>query len=223
VSGHPDRGRDQAAEEVVLGPATRRERIVVATGNRNKLAEIRAILAAAGHDVELVAMTELGVESPVEDGDTFAANALLKARACAAGTGLSAIADDSGLEVDALGGEPGIYSARYAGPDADDAANNARLRAALAGHPGAARTARFVCAAAFVTPEGAETVVRGDMPGRIVDTPRGAGGFGYDPLFVADATEDGRTNAELAPAEKDVISHRGAAFRALAAELSSGG
>ncbi|MEX2549684.1 MAG: non-canonical purine NTP pyrophosphatase, partial [Nitriliruptoraceae bacterium] len=129
----------------------------------------------------------------------------------------------SGLEVDALGGQPGIYSARYAGPDADDDANNAKLRASLAQHPGAARTARFVCAAAMVTPEGRETVVRGEMPGHIVDTPRGTGGFGYDPLFVADATDDERTNAELAPGEKDAISHRGAAFRALAAALSSGG
>jgi len=225
VSGHPGDRVDQPGagpDEVVLGPATRLERVVVATGNRSKLAEIRAILAEAGHDLELVAMTELGVESPVEDGDTFEANALLKARACAVATGLTAIADDSGLEVDALGGAPGIHSARYAGPDADDDANNAKLRAALARHPGAARTARFVCAAATVTPEGAELVVRGEMPGRLVDSPRGDGGFGYDPLFVADATEDGRTNAELTPTEKDAVSHRGAAFRALAAALSSG-
>ena len=226
MSGESGDGSDDRAagsDEVVLGPATRLERIVVATGNRGKLVEIRAILAEAGHDVKLVAMTELGVESPVEDGDTFEANALIKARACAAATSLTAIADDSGLEVDALGGAPGIYSARYAGPDADDDANNAKLRAALTSHPGAARTARFVCAAATVTPEGAETVVRGEMPGRIVDSPRGTGGFGYDPLFVADATEDGRTNAELTPTEKDAISHRGAAFRALAAAFSSGG
>jgi len=223
VSGRRgDGGTDVGADEVVLGPATRLERIAVATGNPGKLAEIRAILAEAGRDVELVAMTELGVESPVEDGDTFEANALVKARAGAAATGLTAIADDSGLEVDALGGAPGIHSARYAGPEADDDANNAKLRAALTRHPGAARTARFVCAAAIVTPEGAETVVRGEMLGRIVDSPRGDGGFGYDPLFIADATDDGRTNAELTAEEKDAISHRGAAFRALAAELNSG-
>ncbi len=195
------------------------QRIVVATGNPHKLAEIRAILTDAGLDVELVPMTELGVPEPVEDGDTFAANALLKARACAAATGLPAIADDSGLEVDALGGEPGVRSARYAGEPSDDARNNAKLVAALAGVPEQRRTARFVCAAAAVAPDGREVVVRGTMEGRIVDRPRGAHGFGYDPHFVSDAAGGQRTNAELAPAEKDAISHRGAAFRQLASRL----
>ncbi len=195
------------------------QRIVVATGNPHKLAEIRAILTDAGLDVELVPMTELGVPEPVEDGDTFAANALLKARACAAATGLPAIADDSGLEVDALGGEPGVRSARYAGEPSDDARNNAKLVAALAGVPEQRRTARFVCAAAAVAPDGREVVVRGTMEGRIVDRPRGAHGFGYDPHFVSDAAGGQRTNAELAPAEKDAISHRGAAFRQRASRL----
>ena len=190
-------------------------RIVVATGNPGKLAEIRAILAADHLDVELVAMSELGVDSPEEHGETFEANALLKAHACAQATGLPALADDSGLEVDALGGEPGVRSARYAGEPADDAANNAKLVAALSDVPAEQRTARFVCAAALVTPDGSEQVVRGTMEGRIVDEPRGDHGFGYDPHFVSEAIGNGRTNAELTPSEKDAISHRGAAFRAL--------
>lgn len=194
-------------------------RVVVATANPHKLAEIHAILAAVGVELDLVAMTTLGVPSPVEDGETFEANALLKARACATATGLPAIADDSGLEVDALDGAPGVYSARYAGDDGDDDANNAKLLAAIAEVPVEDRTARFVCVAAAVTPDGTEVAVRGEMPGRIVHELRGAHGFGYDPLFVADATGDGRTNGELPPAEKDAISHRGAAFRELAAAL----
>jgi XTP/dITP diphosphohydrolase len=194
-------------------------RVVVATGNAHKVDEIRAILTAAGVALELVPMTELGVPSPVEDGDTFAANALLKARACAQATGLPALADDSGLEVDALDGAPGVHSARYAGEPTDDAANNAKLLAALADVPPEARTARFVCAAALVTPDGAEVVRRGTMEGRVV-TPAGDGGFGYDPLFLAAATTDGRTNGQLAPEEKDAISHRGAAFAVLANDLA---
>jgi XTP/dITP diphosphohydrolase len=192
-------------------------RVVVATGNAHKLAEIERILD--GLDVELVAMSELGVPSPVEDGDTFEANALIKARACAEATGLPAIADDSGLEVDALGGAPGVHSARYAGPEADDGANNAKLVAELTGRPEGERTARFVCAAVVVTPGGREAVVRGTMGGRVVDDARGEHGFGYDPHFVSDAAGDGRTNGELTPAEKDAISHRGAAFRALRPEV----
>ena len=195
--------------------------IVVATGNAHKVTEIAAILAAAGLDeVQLVPMTELGVPSPVEDGDTFAANARIKARACVAATGRPALADDSGLAVDALDGEPGVFSARYAGPDASDADNNAKLVAALTDVPPAQRTGRFVCAAALVTPDGTEVVREGEMPGRIVPA-AGTYGCGYDPLFLADATTDGRTNGELTPAEKDAISHRGAAFRVLAADLAA--
>ena len=194
-------------------------RVVVATANRHKLTEIRAILAAAGLEVELVAMTELDVPSPVEDGETFEANALIKARACARATGLTAIADDSGLAVDALEGAPGVYSARYAGEDADDDANNAKLLSELAEVPDERRTARFVCAAAAVGPNGGEIVLRGVMPGRVVHEPRGDNGFGYDPLFVADETGDARTNGELTPEDKDAISHRGAAFRMLADHL----
>jgi XTP/dITP diphosphohydrolase len=188
-------------------------RVVVATGNAHKLREIARILD--GLDLELVSMVDLGVQSPVEDGETFEANALLKARACAEATGLPALADDSGLEVDALGGDPGVWSARYAGEPSDDAANNAKLVAELASVPDERRTARFVCAAAVAVPDGREQAVRGTMEGRIVDEARGVHGFGYDPHFVSDAAGDGRTNGELTPDEKDAISHRGAAFRAL--------
>ncbi len=187
--------------------------IVVATANTHKLAEITAILR--DFPVELVSMDRFGVPSPVEDGVTFEDNALIKARACAQATGLAAIADDSGLEVDALDGDPGVRSARYAGEPTDDAANNAKLLAALSDIPPAARTARFVCAAAVVLPDGTERVVRATMEGRIVDAPRGQHGFGYDPLFVSDVDPQQRTNAELTPDEKDAMSHRGAAFRAL--------
>jgi XTP/dITP diphosphohydrolase len=192
-------------------------RVVVATGNQHKLGEIRAILA--GLDVELVSMRAFDLPEPVEDGDTFEANALIKARACAAATGLPALADDSGLAVDALAGAPGVHSARYAGEPGDDQANNRKLLAALADVPVERRTGRFVCAAAIVLPDGREQVVRGTMEGRVVTEPRGEAGFGYDPLFVSDAAGDGRTNAELSAQEKDAISHRGAAFRALRAHV----
>ena len=190
-------------------------RVVVATGNRGKLAELDRILDGIG--VELVPMADLDLASPVEDGDTFAENALIKARAATEATGSPAIADDSGLEVDALGGAPGVRSARYAADhpafgDGDEA-NNARLVHELARVPDEPRTARFVCAAALVLPDGREFVERGTMEGRIVDEPRGDRGFGYDPHFVANG--EARTNAELSAEEKDARSHRGAAFRAL--------
>lgn len=203
------------------GVATDPTELVVATGNAHKVTEIAAILGVAGlSQVRLVPMAELGVPSPVEDGDTFADNALIKARACVAATGRAALADDSGLVVDALDGAPGVRSARYAGPDASDADNNAKLVAALADVPDAQRTARFVCAAALVTPDGVEVVREGRMEGRIVAA-AGAHGFGYDPLFQAEATTDGRTNAQLAREEKDAISHRGAAFGALADDVAT--
>ena len=186
-------------------------RLVVASGNEGKRREIAAILT--GLDVELVAMSDLGVASPVETGDTFEANALLKAHAVVEATGLPALADDSGLEVDALDGRPGVRSARYAGEGARDRDNNARLLAELAGVSSPQRTARFVCAAALVTPDGDEVLVRGLMEGHIAEAPRGEHGFGYDPLFVA--AGERRTNAELPPEIKDARSHRGAAFRAL--------
>jgi XTP/dITP diphosphohydrolase len=192
-------------------------RLVLASGNAKKRAELLALLD--GLDVEVVSMTDLGLEGPVEDGETFEANALKKARAVVEATGEPAVADDSGLEVDALDGAPGVRSARYAGDEATDTENNAELLLALEGVPRDRRTARFVCAAALVTPEGEEHVVRGTMEGRIIESPRGKGGFGYDPYFVGDAEH--RTNAELSPAEKDVVSHRGAALRALRPHLEA--
>lgn len=195
-------------------------RVVVATGNAHKLEEIRSILGTDrpgdGPTLDLVSMRDLGVPEPVEDGTTFEANALLKARACARATGLPALADDSGLEVDVLGGEPGVRSARYAGEPSDDQANNAKLVAALRDVPAEQRAARFVCAAAVALPGGRETVVRGTMEGHIIDEPRGEHGFGYDPYFVVGSpVSDGRTSAQLSPAEKDAVSHRGRAFRKL--------
>lgn len=186
-------------------------RIVLATNNGRKREELERILA--GLDVELVPMGELGLASPVEDGDTFEANALLKARAAASATGLPALADDSGLEVDALDGEPGVISSRWAGTDGDDAANNAKLVRRLRDVPADQRTARFVAVAALVTPDGWEHTTRGTMEGRVRDHPTGDGGFGYDPYFVAAGNQV--SNAELSPAQKDAISHRGAAFRAI--------
>jgi XTP/dITP diphosphohydrolase len=199
-------------------------RVVVATGNAHKLAEIARLIDAEGLGITLVPMAELGVPSPVEDGETFTENALIKARACVAATGLPAIADDSGITVDALGGAPGVRSARFAGEDADDDANNLLLLVSLAA-AGAetpdARRAAFVCAAALALPDGTSHVALGRMDGRVVDAPRGEHGFGYDPLFVADVSGDGRTNAELTPQEKDAISHRAAAFAALTPELAA--
>lgn len=186
-------------------------RIVLATNNPKKRRELERILD--GLDVQLVPMGELGLPSPEEDGDTFEDNALIKARAAASATGLPALADDSGLEVDALGGEPGVVSSRWAGTDGDDAANNAKLVRFLADVPEDQRSARFVAVAALVTPDGEAHTVRGVMAGRVRDHPTGDAGFGYDPYFVADGKDV--SNAELSPAEKDAISHRGAAFRAI--------
>ena len=186
-------------------------KLVVATNNVKKLEELRRILD--GLDVQLLTMEEVGLDSPVEDGATFEANALIKARAAAEATGLTALADDSGLEVDALGGEPGVHSSRYAGVETDDLANNHKLIAQLHAIPAGDRTARFVCAAALVTDDGREWTTRGTMEGRIIDEPRGTNGFGYDPHFVSDG--ETRTNGELPPHEKDARSHRGAAFRAI--------
>lgn len=187
------------------------QRIVLATRNRGKLAELRRILD--GLDVELVPADELGLEDVEETGTTFEDNALLKARAAADESGLPAMADDSGLVVDALGGAPGVRSARYAGTHGDDEANNDKLLRELADVPEEERSARFVCAAALVAADGREWVRHGSMEGRIIRAPRGDGGFGYDPLFVSDG--ETRTNAELPAEVKDARSHRGAAFRAV--------
>jgi XTP/dITP diphosphohydrolase len=198
-------------------------RVVVATANQHKLDEIRALLDDVIEGLELVPMGALGVASPEEDGDTFADNALIKARACVAATGLPAIADDSGIEVDALDGAPGVRSARYAGEPSDDAANHLLLLVSLAAKGAQTpeqRRATFVAAVAVVSADGREEVFEGRMHGHLVASPRGTNGFGYDPLFVADDTLDGRTNGELSPAEKDAISHRGRAMRALRPRLA---
>lgn len=189
--------------------ARARPRLVLASGNRGKLVELRRMLE--GLQVEVVAMQDLGLPSPVEDGDTFEANALLKARAATIGTGLAAIADDSGLEVDALDGAPGVMSARFAGAHGDDRANNRRLLAELGGTQD--RSARFVAAVAVVLPDEREWVVRGTMEGQILHAAEGSKGFGYDPLFRAQGQHV--SNGMLAPEVKDRLSHRGAALRAI--------
>jgi XTP/dITP diphosphohydrolase len=181
-------------------------RLVVATRNAHKLREFERLLPG----VRLDPLPD-GVATPPEDGDTYAANALIKARAAAAATGRTAIADDSGIEAEALGGAPGVRTARYAGPHATDAENLAKLHAeAPAGSP-----LRYVCAIAHVTPAGEEHVFEATCTGTKAPMPRGERGFGYDPLFVPDDTPDGRTMAELPDAEKDAISHRGRAAREL--------
>ena len=193
-------------------------RVVLATNNAHKLAELRRIIGAAAPDIEVLGLADLPrYPEPAETGRTFADNALLKARACVAATGLPALADDSGLEVDVLNGMPGVRSARWAGPGASDADNNALLLRQLHDVPSDQRTARFVCAMAAVLPDGAEHVRLGVMSGRLTAAPVGDNGFGYDPLFVADGQTV--TNAELSPAAKDEISHRGQAIRAMAPVL----
>ena len=189
-------------------------RVMLATNNEAKLAELRRILAAIAPNVQVLGLADAPrYPQPAETERTFAGNALLKARACLAATGLPALADDSGLEVDVLNGMPGVRSARWAGPQADDSANNSLLLRQLADVLPADRTARFVCAMAAVLPNGTEHVRLGVMSGHLVAAPMGDNGFGYDPLFVADGQT--MTNAELAPAAKDEISHRGQAVRAI--------
>ena len=196
-------------------------RVVLATGNAGKLREMRAILE--DHDLEVIAQSELGIVPPPEDGDTFAANALIKARHAAAASGLPAIADDSGIEVDALGGRPGLYSARYAGEPANDRANNEKLMTELAEVPAAMRTARYRCAMAFVrdASDPAPIVAQASWEGSIGFGPRGTGGFGYDPYVIV--AGDSRTVAEMPEAEKNRVSHRGQALAALAAAMKMAG
>jgi XTP/dITP diphosphohydrolase len=195
-------------------------RLVLATGNAGKLREMREILAPWQVDVQaLSAFTQSAAE---ETGLTFVENALLKARFAARASGLPAIADDSGLEVDALHGAPGIYSARYAGPTADDTANNAKLLHELAAVPEALRTARYRCAMVLLRwPEDPSPVIaQAAWEGRIGQQLRGSGGFGYDPLFLLD--DGARTAAELDADEKNQRSHRGQALRGLVAALAAG-
>ncbi|MCZ3389758.1 MAG: RdgB/HAM1 family non-canonical purine NTP pyrophosphatase [Actinomycetia bacterium] len=190
-------------------------RVVLATRNAHKVVEVRRILAEAGLAVDLVGMDAFPDAPEVaETGLTFEENALLKARAIAQATGLPAIADDSGLAVDVLGGMPGIFSARWAGGHGDDIANLQLVLAQLSDVADGHRGAAFVCAAAIARQGGDEHVVRGELRGRLTREPRGTNGFGYDPIFCPDGER--RTTAEMEPREKDAISHRGVAFRALA-------
>lgn len=200
------------------GPVPRE--LVLATGNAGKLAEIRAMLAGLHWRVR--PQSDFGIETPPEDGDTFLANALIKARHAARVSGLPAIADDSGLEVDALGGRPGIHSARYAGPGCSSADNNRRLLAELAGIAPPSRGARFRCTVVLVRgPDDlAPLVAEGCWEGAIAQAPRGHGGFGYDPLFVP--VGGALTVAELPAAAKNRASHRGQALRRLVETLRSG-
>jgi XTP/dITP diphosphohydrolase len=191
--------------------------IVVATGNKGKVAEIAAALAA--QSVKVLSLANLGdIPEAVESGDTFEANAVLKATHYSLCTGKPCLADDSGLEVDALGGAPGVYSARYAGENAGDADNNRKLLAELECVPKAERTARFRCVLAYVDPDGTLLTAQGTCEGVILGEPRGQGGFGYDPLFYV--PELGKTLAELALAEKNAVSHRGQALKNMASKLA---
>lgn len=190
-------------------------RIVLATRNAHKLEELHRILDAAGLDVDLVGATEFpDLPDIPETESTFAGNALLKAREIARLTGLPAVADDSGLCIDALNGMPGILSARWSGRHGDDAANLRLVLGQLDDVPDRRRGAAFHCAAAIALPDGTERVVEGTIDGTIIREPRGSGGFGYDPIFVPLGAD--RTLAEIPAAEKDAISHRGRALEALA-------
>ena len=190
-------------------------RMILASKNAHKLVELRRILEQVGLDIDLVGISEFPDLPDVDEtGTSFAANALLKARAISAFTGLPAIADDSGICVDALNGMPGIYSARWAGTHGDDEANLNLLIAQLDHVPAKRRGAAFHCAAAIVTPEGDERVVEGTLDGVLITERRGSNGFGYDPIFMPLGYQV--TTAEMSDAHKDAISHRGRALQALA-------
>ena len=194
-------------------------RVVVASRNRHKLREIGVLLAEAGLPWDLVSIDQVAPDCALlEEEPTFEGNALSKARQAAASSGLPALADDSGIEVDALGGAPGVYSARWSGEPCDDARNNQKMLRELAGVPPERRTARYRCVAAFVDPaRGLEIVRAGTCEGRLLESPRGTGGFGYDPLFLVESL--GRTMAVITLEEKNRLSHRAAAFRQLARAL----
>jgi XTP/dITP diphosphohydrolase len=196
------------------------ERIVLASNNRGKLAEFRDLLGGLG--IELIPQSELGIAEVEETGLTFVENALIKARHAARETGLPALADDSGLCVDALGGAPGLYSARYAGPGASDEANNRRLLMELDGVPASGRGAHYVCVLVLLrhAEDPDPLIADGRWHGTIAHAPRGSGGFGYDPLFLA--PNQGLTAAELPAEQKHVRSHRGSALRTLQERLGGG-
>ncbi|WP_432558417.1 RdgB/HAM1 family non-canonical purine NTP pyrophosphatase [Granulicoccus sp. GXG6511] len=187
--------------------------VVLATRNAKKLTELRRVLAAEG--IEVLGLDDVAdYPEPAETESTFEGNAVLKARACVAATGLPALADDSGLTVPALGGMPGVRSARWAGPGSTDAENLALVLRQLADVPNDRRGARFECVLALALPDGRTEVAHGAVEGRLTMWARGENGFGYDPIFLPDGHD--RTTAEMAPEEKDAISHRGRAIRAMA-------
>jgi len=195
-------------------------KLVLATRNPAKLAELSRILADGHVPVDLVTLDGFpDLPEVAETGRTFAENALLKARAVAAFTGLPAVADDSGICIDALNGMPGVLSARWSGAHGDDEANLRLVLAQLADVPPGQRGAHFACAAALVLPSGSEHVTEGVLDGSVIDAPRGTNGFGYDPIFVPESS--GLTTAEMAAADKDKISHRGRALRALAPVIAA--
>lgn len=197
-------------------------RLILATHNPHKVRELAEILCPLipGFSPEMIVGAEgLGIEEPVEDGVSFTENALIKARLVAQRTGLPAVADDSGLCVDILGGAPGIFSARWCGHHGDDQANLELLLNQLADVPEENRGASFVCAAVLVSPAGLERHCLGKMTGKLLTAPRGDGGFGYDPIFIAENQQ--HSNAELSPSEKNALSHRGKAFRALAPAIAA--
>ncbi|MBM6755597.1 RdgB/HAM1 family non-canonical purine NTP pyrophosphatase [Collinsella tanakaei] len=209
-----------ALEKIDIDELDPARTVVVATGNMHKLVEIETILSGVLPDVRFVALGQLGdFDDPEETGTTFLENALIKAEAAVEQTGLPAIADDSGLVVDALDGEPGVYSARYAGVHGDDGANNAKLLANMVDVPEKERTARFVSVVALIDTDGLVTYGEGTCEGLVGFEGRGTNGFGYDPLFLPDDTP-GKTMAELTPEEKNAISHRFHALQALAAKLA---
>ena len=193
-------------------------RVVLASSNAGKLRELVPLLAPLGFD--LVAQNSLGIDTPPETGSTFVENALLKARYAASRAGMPALADDSGIEVDALGGRPGVYSARYAGEHASDQDNLQKMLDELRGVPDAKRTARYRCVIAFVRSgeDASPLIADGAWEGRIGTSPKGSRGFGYDPIFLPEGFD--RTAAQLSAEEKNAISHRGRALRALIALLS---
>lgn len=210
-----------ALEKLDINTLDPKRTIVVATGNAHKLTEIETILSKVLPGIQFVALGQLGdFEDPEETGTTFLENAIIKAEAAVYETGFAAIADDSGLVVDALGGEPGVYSARYAGEHGNDAANNAKLLEKLADVPDAERTARFMSTIALIDAAGAVITGTGACEGVIAHEGRGEHGFGYDPLFLPNDTP-GKTMAELTPEEKNAISHRFHALEDLSAQLTA--
>ena len=192
-------------------------KLVLATRNPHKVAELRAILLPLLPGAQILGAEAFDVPEPIEDEVTFAGNALIKARQLAEATGLLALADDSGICVDAMGGAPGVFSARWCGRHGDDAANLDLLLAQMADVPERRRGASFVCAAAMAAPDGREEVAEGIMRGSLLFAPRGENGFGYDPIFRPEGLSV--SSAELTPERKEAISHRGKAFRALAARI----